>query len=648
MNLFGLALALTALGGLFSLIPRVPRLWRSAISNGLMIGGCAVGLVPAIQVLAGGPILSLDFPWAIPGGRIELSIDPLSALFLLLHFVVCGSAVTFGIPYFERYEDLRSLKSVRFFMSTLIICVALTFTAQNAILFLGAWELMALSSFFLVIFEDRKEQVRKAGFLYLTTTRIGTLCLFVVFLILGHQAGSFGFSQIAGKESLLAVTVPVFLLAIVGFGVKAGFMPFHVWLQEAHPAAPSPVSAMMSGVVIKSGIYGLVRVISFFPVLPAWWGVVLLMIGISSGILGVLWALAQHDFKRLLAYHSIENIGIIVLGLGFGCLGLSLKSPAVAMLGLAGGLWHTLNHGLFKSLLFLGAGSVFHSTGSQEMDRMGGLWKRMPYTGFCVLVGSVAICGLPPLNGFMSEWLIYNASFNLGLRHISFYFLLGVPALALIGVLAAACFTKAFGVQFLGNARTEAAARAHEGGALMLAPMFLLSGFCLFLGLFPEIFLPSMGRVITVFSSITEGEFRQVTADQTELISLIGWCSLGLIAVTAVFAVLRRLLLTKKPVAASTTWGCGYVLPSVRMQYTSSSYARFSTYLFHNILSPLIHVEKPTTSFQPRPVSSLTPRTRSWIGSCLGSVHAFIHGSCVSGAFNKAECNSMWHTFLFF
>ncbi len=597
MSLFLLGLGLIALGGILSLIPRVPRVLASAVCNGLMILGCAVGVVPAIQVLAGGPLPSLNMPWSVPAGQIELLIDPLSALFLLLHFIVCGSAVMFGIPYFSSYEKTQSLKPVRFFTSILIISIALTFTAQNTILFLGAWELMALSTFFLVIFEDRQERVRKAGFLYLIMSHTGTLCLFVVFLLLGRQAGSLGFSQMAHNKDLLAVGTPIFLLALVGFGVKAGFMPIHFWLQEAHPAAPTPVSAIMSGVVIKCGIYGLVRVISFFPTLPAWWGIVLIMIGTTSGILGVVWALAQHDFKRLLAYHSIENIGIIVLGLGFGCLGLSLNNPVVAMLGLAGGLWHTLNHGLFKSLLFLGAGSIYHATGSREIDQMGGLWKKMPWTGFCFLVGSVAICGIPPLNGFVSEWLIYNASFVLGIHNSNFCFVLGVPVLALIGVLAAACFTKVFGVLFLGNARTEAAVEAQEGGALMLIPMLFLASLCFAIGLFPGVFLPAMSRVITVFSSVEAGEFHQVAMNQAGMLAWIGWLSVGILAVIGVLALVRRLFLVGKPVSASATWGCGYALPSPRMQYTASSYAQFSTLMFRAVLRPLVHMKRITSLF---------------------------------------------------
>ncbi|MCM8794548.1 MAG: hydrogenase [Candidatus Omnitrophica bacterium] len=592
MNLFIVALILIALGGLGSLIPLFPRRWEFVIGNGLTVVGCAVGLVPAVRVLSGNRIFSLSGPWAVPGGEMKLAIDPLSALFLSLLFIVSGSAIAFGIPYFQRYANEHSLKPPQFFLSGVVISMALLFTAQNAILFLASWEIMALCAFFLIVFEDHDEQVRKAGLLYMVMTHMGTLCLFVMFLFLGRAAGSFDFSKMAGNAALLGVGTPIFLLALIAFGIKAGFMPLHIWLQEAHPAAPSPVSALMSGVMIKTGIYGLVRVISFFPAFPAWWGVLLVMIGTTSGILGVLWALAQHDVKRLLAYHSIENIGIIALGLGFGCLGLSLHHPEVALLGLTGGLWHVLNHGLFKSLLFLGAGSVFHATGSRDMDRMGGLWNKMPGTGLCVLVGSVAICGLPPLNGFVSEWLIYRASFDLGLRYGGFYFFLGVPVLALIGVLAAACFTKAFGVQFLGSARTDEAARAQEGGPSMLIPMFFLAALCFWIGLFPGYFLPAIGRVAGVFSSAVAEDFLHAAVNQAESISVVGWLSLGIVAAIGLLGLVRYLLLRSKPVDVSATWGCGYAAASSRMQYTSSSYAQFSSALFHGLLAPQVHAKK--------------------------------------------------------
>lgn len=592
MTLFLIALFLFLAGAVVAVLPGFSRQSQSIFWTGIVVAGCAIGIIPAIQVLLGQQLTDLSFGWALPAGEIRISIDPLSALFLVLHFLVSGSAVLYGLSYFRPYEKTRSLASVHFFFSTLILFISLLMTAGNGILFLFAWEMMALSAFFLVIFEHEKEQVRKAGFLYLIATHIGTLCLFGIFLLLGGAVQSFNFDQMLGNPAIFPLSAGVFILSLGAFGVKAGFMPLHIWLQEAHPAAPSPVSAIFSGVVIKTGIYGLVRIMSFFPNPPAWWGVALVMIGITSGILGVLWAIAQHDFKRLLAYHSIENIGIIALGLGVGCLGLSFRNPLVAMLGFSGGLWHVLNHGLFKSLLFLGAGSIYHATGSRDMDQLGGLLKKMPVTAACVLVGSVAICGLPPLNGFVSEWLIYKGSFHLGLDAGRIYPLLGIPALALIGALAAACFTKAFGIQFLGVPRTDQAAQAHESDACMLTPMLFLSGVCLGIGLFPGYTFPAIRRAAGVLAGPVGPEMGQVLQDQMQSLFMIGSVSIGVLGMVAFLIVARRWLLKAKPVAASSTWGCGYALAGPRLQYSSSSFAQFPMYLFRNLLLPIIHHHK--------------------------------------------------------
>ena len=276
------------------------------------------------------------------------------------------------------------------------------------------------------------------------------------------------------------------MLALVGFGTKAGFIPLHVWLPEAHPAAPSHVSAVMSAVMIKTGIYGLVRVMMLLGAPQAWWGWVLCGIGLSSGVIGVLLALAQHDLKRLLAYHSVENIGIIALGLGVGTLGLCAGLPAVAVMGFAGALLHVLNHALFKGLLFLAAGNVVHSAHTREIDHLGGLLRRMPRTGAIFLIGAAAISGLPPLNGFISEFLIYLASFKGAVTlegANSVPMLATIAGLALIGGLAAACFTKAFGIVFLGQPRSEHAEQAHEVGLAMVMPGVVLAAACILIGL---------------------------------------------------------------------------------------------------------------------------------------------------------------------
>ena len=379
----------------------------------------------------------------------------------------------------------------------------LVVVARNGVLFLMSWELMSLASFFLVTLEDEKESVRRAGWIYLVAMHLGTAFLLALFLLLGKNAGSLDFERLSTAAAPSGV---FFLLAVIGFGTKAGFIPMHVWLPEAHPAAPSHVSAVMSGVMIKTGIYGLLRMLTLLGPPPAWWGWTLVAIGVVSGILGVLYALSQHDLKRLLAYHSVENIGIIALGLGVGVLGISYQNPTMAALGLTGGLLHVVNHAVFKSLLFLGAGSVLHATGTGELDRLGGLLKRMPVTGATFLIGAAAISGLPPLNGFVSEFLIYlGAIAGLGSQaHIApawpLMSVLVVGGLALIGGLAAACFTKAFGIVFLGEPRSGEAAHAHEAGAAMRWPMVVLAGLCVLIGLaaplWPLVLQPAVAVIL--------------------------------------------------------------------------------------------------------------------------------------------------------
>lgn len=322
----------------------------------------ALGLIPAVRVLLGAPALAFRHPWSVPGGEFFLELDALSAWFLMPILVLSAVTAIYGIEYLAPFAGKKSLGPTWLFFNLLVASMAVVVLAKNAVLFLVAWEIMALASFFLVTFEDERPEVREAGWIYLVATHLGTACVLAFFLLMGRETGTMDMTRwtVAGTAGP-RVTGTLFLLAIVGFGTKAGFMPFHVWLPEAHPAAPSHVSALMSGVMIKTGIYGLLRALTCFGEPPLWWGWALIGIGLTSGILGVLFALAQHDLKRLLAYHSVENIGIIALGIGLGLIGVSAHLPALAVLGFGGGLLHVVNHALFKGLLFLGAGSVLHT-----------------------------------------------------------------------------------------------------------------------------------------------------------------------------------------------------------------------------------------------------------------------------------------------
>lgn len=573
MTLFLLGLGLLLTSALFAFLHRSIAAWGGML-------GASLALFPTLSVLFRGTPLELSLPWSVPLGSFSLGIDPLSAFFLLPTLGLSIVSAFYGTGYLK-----ADFKGHWCFFNLLVATMALVLTARNGMLFLMAWEGMAIASFLLVTTEHERPEVQRAGWIYLVATHLGTAFLLFFFTILAQCAGSLDFSKIELLQSLPANEL--FLLALVGFGMKAGFLPLHVWLPEAHPAAPSHVSALMSGVMIKTGIYGLVRTLTWLGLPQAWWGYLLIGIGLSSGILGVLFALAQHDLKRLLAYHSVENIGIIALGLGIGTLGVATHSVPMAVLGFGGGLFHVLNHALFKGLLFLGAGSVQHETKTLEIDRLGGLLKSMPWTGYSFLVGALAISGLPPLNGFASELLIYAGAFR-GLLHPSHALLplAALVGLALIGGLATACFTKAFGIVFLGEAR-EALPPMHENLRMKLS-MGALALAC-FLAAF--LALPILKLLLPAIAAITGWNVSTLAADFPALTAPLH----GLLRVTLVLGVLllglfflRRSLLSHRSIESGPTWGCGYAFPEARMQYTASSFAK----PFVNAFSPLLAMEQ--------------------------------------------------------
>jgi formate hydrogenlyase subunit 3/multisubunit Na+/H+ antiporter MnhD subunit len=492
------------------------------------------------------------------------------------------------------------------------------------------------------MFDHERAGVRRAGWTYLVATHLGTAALLVMFVLAGEAAGSFEFSDFARLSSAPPpFATLLFLLAVVGFGTKAGFVPLHIWLPEAHPAAPSHVSAVMSGVMIKTGIYGLVRMLVLLGPPIAWWGWLLVGIGVTSGVLGVLFALAQHDLKRLLAYHSVENIGIITLGLGLGTVGLAAGMPVLAVLGFGGGLLHVLNHALFKGLLFLGAGCVLHATGSREIDQLGGLLRRMPWTGACFLLGAVAISGLPPLNGFVSEFLIYVAAFRgvvgaTGTVAVVASGLATIAALALIGGLAVACFAKAFGIVFLGEPRSVCAAGAHEVGPAMCGPMVLLAGACLTVGVLPGVAMRVLGPTLTLVARQAGPAGAAAVTDAGDVVVVIGagaaLLAAGILAVT----LLRSRLLRGRAVETAVTWDCGYAQPTARMQYTASSFAQPLTALFRVVLRTQTHA-KPLVGLFPRQGTLVTETPDAFretvfrpafaaIGQALGRLRPLQHG----------------------
>ncbi len=585
MTLIITALAIwLATGALCLAFSKRPRLVQAIGPAGAVLGSLPA-LFAAGCALFCGSTGALQLPWSLPGANFVIGMDAISAFFTLPIVSICALAAIYGREYLRPYEGRKALGVSWCMFNLLSASMLLVVLARNGVLFLLAWEAMSLSSFFLVMFEGEKPEVRRAGWTYLVATHIGAAFLLVLFVLLGRPTGSLdfdGFGQIAGTPALASLA---FVLAVVGFGTKAGFMPLHVWLPEAHPAAPSHVSAVMSGVMIKTGIYGLLRTLLWLGPPPLWWGYLLVGIGVVSGVLGILFALAQHDLKRLLAYCSVENVGVIAIGLGIGLIGLGSHHPLPAALGLAGALLHVVNHAIFKSLLFMGAGSVLHATGSRELDQLGGLLKSMPSTGATFMAGAAAISGLPPFNGFVSEFLIYFAAFGLlGAAGIPVVLaaLAAIVSLALIGGLAAACFTKAFGTIFLGEARSSQAEHAHEAGPGMRAPQILLAALCLAIGVTAPFAIGVLKPVVKQLAGATDlGDWTGAAALPLAVVACAG---VGLLALFCLLIALRAMLPARRMTTAAGTWDCGYIAPTPRMQYTASSFSDPLTRFFGPLL----------------------------------------------------------------
>jgi hydrogenase-4 component B len=555
----------------------------------LVVAGCALAAVPAFGVLIGHTLVS-DVRWtpSLPGGDWVIGIDGLSAAFVVAITLIGSTNAVFGNAYMRAGAQPRVVQQANAIYALLITALLLVVTAQSTLLFLCAWEAMAISSFLLIITDHEDAQARRAGLLYIIATHAGTLLLFVMFALWSHGLSEWSFASLAAASQRLPwVGAPVLTLALFGFGVKAGFVPLHFWLPPAHAASPSHVSAVMSGVVIKTGIYGILRVLMLVGPPPAWWAWTVLALGAISALLGVLWALAQHDIKRLLAYHSVENIGIILLGVGLGALGTAYAHPALAMLGYGAAVLHVLNHSLFKSLLFMAAGAVYRMTGTRNIEQLGGVGRRMPATFVMFLIGSVAIVGVPPLNGFISELLVFQGLFRAGqLPGAVRLAILGAPVLGLVGGLALACFAKAAGAVFLGRSRSERPRDYTEVSRAYLVPQGILAAACILVGLWPgAIVVPMMH----IGAAIAGGAVPEPAA--LALIALgmhrVAVFAATLIAVVGTVAVGRYLLMRRRPVRADTTWSCAYEAVTPRMQYTASSFA-----------APLMSVFGPLTGIE--------------------------------------------------
>jgi len=563
-------------------------LWFSRVWLAITLTGAVAGLTAALSVLVG----AMDWKWqsvfALGGEFVHLRLDGVSALFLALVCVVGGSGAVYAREYWSEEHSPDSAPRGRLWWSALLLSMGLVLTCSNGLHFLIAWELFAVSAFFLITLDRQRPGVRAAGWLYLVASHAGTVCLFAFFSTLAARTGSWELGPMREHAAL----APLFWLALAGFGVKAGMFPLHVWLPSAHANAPSHVSAVMSGVAIKMGIYGIVRFSGWLPV-PAGAGGLVMGLGATSALLGIAFAFAQNDVKRLLAYCSVENIGVILIGVGGALLAVTHGDAPWGKLALVGAMLHVWNHGAFKALLFFGAGSVLHATGTREMSKLGGLWRTMPWTASLFLLGSVAVAGLPPLNGFVSEWLIYLGLFDATMsKEVSAW--AAMPAaimLAMAGALAMASFAKAGAMIFLGAPRTHVAAHAHECGLGMRGPMLLLAGVCATIGLAPILFWHVAARVVASWRSTW------VMVETPAPLTTLGSVHVAL----AILVLLAAVWLWRKShangLARGLTWDCGYATPAARMQYTSASFSGIVSGWFGWVLQPERKARRPRGHF---------------------------------------------------
>ena len=583
-------------------IPSKPRV-QNVLAHGLAgvagSGGIALGIA---GLLAPEPF-TMALPSTLPLLTFAIRLDPLASFFVLTISLVGLAASIFALGYVTKFYGRASISLLGSLFNGFLLSMTLVVLADNGFFFLIVWELMSLLSYFLVVTEHEKTDVRYAGLFYLIMTHVGTAFIILTFLFLFQEGGSFSFEAFRHPEQPLpdSMKTLVFLMALIGFGTKAGIVPLHVWLPYAHPAAPSHISALMSGVMIKTAIYALIRMyFDFFGGhFPWWWGFVVLVTGAFSALLGVMYALMEHDLKSLLAYHSVENIGIILLGIGAGMIFHSYGLDELAALGLIAGLYHTINHAVFKALLFVGAGSLLYATHTRNMEEYGGLLRRMPWTGACFLIGAVSIAALPPTNGFVSEWLVFQSLFlSIQMPSLLMKLMLPIAAamLALTGVLALTCFAKAFGISFLALPRSSHAKHAREVPWSMRIGMGFLATVCIVLGLAPMIVVPIIDRVTASMTG---------TSVADKMLALDGWALapvnvefsslsspvLGLVlAGTAALGLAIVALHGSRAFRYGKTWGCGINL-SPRMEYSATGFVQPIKRVFSTIYQPTVKLE---------------------------------------------------------
>lgn len=610
MMMFWAGIGLVALGGIVQMF--FPQKNKAAAMAAVAAPGVGLLLFAAGGVLIRGDSLSLGFGGS--GGLAAAGIfrlDQLSAFFVVVIALMSFIGLFYATGYLKSYVGkIAGFSSHLLCLSLLIVSMLLAAVACHAVAFLLCWEVMSLSSFFLVVFDNEKEEVYRAGLLYFIMMHLSVVFLMLGFALASAHTGSYLFSSYAdAARQNPAGFQGVFLLLFAGFAIKVGLVPTHIWLPSAYPAAPSHVSGIMSGAMIKLGIYGILRALTFTWPLPLWIAYLVLGAGLASSLLGIILAIAQRDMKRLLAYCSVENIGIIGIGIGLGMLGLSSDNPIMAFLGFAGAILHALNHSIFKELLFYGAGAVQVRTGTRNIDSLGGLIRKMPKTAWCFLTGSIAISGLPPLNGFISELLIYLAMIQ-AIRGSSLVATGGISfaALAFVGTMALLCFTKIYGAVFLGSPRSAAAEIAPGEDRAMTSAMIVLAGLCALIGFFPWLALklvagPALQILNAVGSAGTDLDYSSVTSLLQKL--SLAFILLAVVVVGLYF--LKRLFLRHKT-RRQPTWGCGYAAPNSRMQYTAASYSTTFLRLTGPIIKRDQQLEPPQGLFPVRASSRTAAR----------------------------------------
>ncbi len=557
------------------LIPFVPSKYKPYTAAVFILLGSLVSGWLAVSALCG-DVTNTTFYAGSFLGNVAVRIDALSAWFILIINFTAIAGAFYGTGYLKAYPDDAAKISwhwslyVLFHFSMVWVCML-----QNGFAFLIAWEVMSLSSMMLVIFDHHKIQTLRAGLNYLVQMHISVVLLTVGFIWVYSQTGSLDFAAI-GTFFRGNPNTGLFMLFFAGFGFKAGFVPLHSWLPHAHPAAPSHISGVMSGVIVKLGIYGIIRMISYLHADFIVLGEIVISLSVLTGIYGILNASVHRDFKKMLAYCTIENIGIIGIGIGVGLIGMGTGSPLMYFLGFGGALLHVLNHSLFKSLLFFSAGSVYQQTHTRDMEKLGGLIKSMPKTAVIFLVGAIAIGGIPPFNGFVSEFLIYCgliAGMQTGSIYLLLLMIMVLAGLSVIGGLSVLAFTKTFGTVFLGQPRSVLPHQPHEVAPLMLVPQYIIIALMLTIAVVPQFFLHLVNDVLSGLSPVLALD-PQVATGYSNTAAGVGMFSLLLIALTGMVWFIRSRVVKNRVSAFGNTWGCGYGNPDRVMQYTGKSFSK--------------------------------------------------------------------------